>query len=142
MLPLSDYSVGRLISVMGRVVHPGLRSVSGDCQADAIVRPARCGPAGGLRRQAGTADIRRLVTDMTEAKRPHLVVNPSGDRAFADAAEAALQESDSPAELQRVLRRGYARAVVRPRELEGETAVVWYIYRDGRWIAGRGEDEV
>jgi hypothetical protein len=64
---------------------------------------------------------------MTETKRPHLVVNPAGDRAFADAAEAALQESHSPAELQEILRRAYPRAVVRPRELEGETAVVWYI---------------
>lgn len=38
-----------------------------------------------------------------------------------------------PAELQAALRDRYPRCVVRSRDLSGETASVWYVYRDGRW---------
>lgn len=71
---------------------------------------------------------------MTEI-RPHLVTNPAGDRDFQDAAEAALFDGQSVAELQRILRRAYPRAVVRARDLTGEQPGVWYVYREGHWVA-------
>jgi len=40
----------------------------------------------------------------------------------------------TPADLQQALRTHHPRAVVHQRELEGERAVVWYVYREGRWI--------
>jgi hypothetical protein len=73
---------------------------------------------------------------MTEIQRPTLVTNPAGDVTFRDQAEAALQEGRSVAELQQILRRDYPRTVVRARDLAGERQVVWYVYRDGHWIAG------
>jgi hypothetical protein len=77
-----------------------------------------------------------LVATMTETPRPALVINPAGDVAFRDHAEAALQEGRSARELQQILRRDYPRTVVRARDLAGERQVVWYVYRDGHWIAG------
>lgn len=49
--------------------------------------------------------------------------------------EAALMSGhSSPHDLEAILRSRYPTAVVRPRELEGERAEVWYVYRDGHWI--------
>jgi hypothetical protein len=73
---------------------------------------------------------------MTETQRPTLVANPAADVAFRDRAETALQEGQSVAELQQILRRDYPRTVVRARDLAGERQVVWYVYREGHWIAG------
>ena len=73
---------------------------------------------------------------MTETQRPTLVTNPAGDAAFRDRAEAAFQEGQSVAELQQILRRDYPLAVVRARDLAGERQVVWYVYREGQWVAG------
>jgi hypothetical protein len=72
---------------------------------------------------------------MTETQRPTLITNPSDDLAFRDLAEGVLREGQSPEELQGILRRQYPRAVVRPRDLAGERRVVWYLYREGRWVA-------
>jgi hypothetical protein len=72
---------------------------------------------------------------MTETQRPTLVTNPARDAAFRDHAEAALQEGQSVAELQQILRGEYPRAVVRARDLAGERQVVWYVYREGHWVA-------
>jgi hypothetical protein len=71
-----------------------------------------------------------------EPFRPILVVNPATDRAFRDFAEDAVQrlERSAPAELQRKLRARYPDAVARARDLHGESAVVWYVYRDGHWV--------
>jgi hypothetical protein len=69
---------------------------------------------------------------MTETQRPNLVTNPADDVAFRHGAEAALQEGQSVAELQVLLRQDFPRAVVRPRELDSERLVVWYVYSDGR----------
>ena len=71
--------------------------------------------------------------------RPILVVNPVGDRAFRAFAELQLDEGDQtiPA-FQARLRVLYPRAVVRARELAAESAVIWYVYREGRWV-GSGE---
>lgn len=73
---------------------------------------------------------------MTETQRPILVTNPAGDVVFREHADAALQEGQSAHELQQILRRDYPRTVVRARDLAGERQVVWYVYRDGQWIAG------
>ena len=78
---------------------------------------------------------------MTETQRPTLVTNPAGDAAFRDDAEAALQEGQSAAELQQILRRDYPRAVVRARDLAGERQVVWYVYRDGHWVSRHDQDQ-
>ena len=72
---------------------------------------------------------------MTETQRPALVTNPAADRQFTAAAEAALEEGQSVEEFQAILRRQYPKASVRPRELSGERPVVWYVYRDGHWVA-------
>lgn len=72
-------------------------------------------------------------------KAPVLIVSPRGDPEFLELAEHAIsQGADSPSKLQAVLRRRYPQAVVRPRELSGEPDVVWYLYRDGRWIRPGG----
>jgi hypothetical protein len=77
-----------------------------------------------------------VAAPVTETERPTLVTNPSNDVAFRAAAEAALQEGQSVAELREILRRDYPRVVVRARDLAGERAVVWYVYRDGHWVEG------
>lgn len=49
--------------------------------------------------------------------------------------EAALLSGRcSREDLEAILRTRYPDAVVRPRELEAEETVVWYVYRDGHWI--------
>jgi hypothetical protein len=78
---------------------------------------------------------------MTETQRPTLVTNPADDVAFRDTAEAALEEGQVVAELQAILRREYPRAVVRARDLAGERPVVWYVYRDGHWVARHDRDQ-
>jgi hypothetical protein len=70
---------------------------------------------------------------MTQPHRPTLVTNPSDDRAFAAAAEAALEDGQTTDQLQAILRRDYPRAVVRARDLAGDP-LVWYVYREGRWV--------
>ncbi len=78
---------------------------------------------------------------MTETNRPTLVINPSDDVAFRDDVEAALEEGQSVVDLQEILRPTYPRTVVRPRDLAGERPVVWYVYREGHWIARKNRDE-
>ncbi|HET9456113.1 MAG TPA: hypothetical protein VFO78_02135 [Candidatus Limnocylindrales bacterium] len=78
---------------------------------------------------------------------PTLITNPADDRAFQEAAEAEVAAGAATAEeLQARLRGRYSRAVVHARELAGERILVWYVYREGRWIsshAARGtNDEV
>lgn len=70
---------------------------------------------------------------MTQPPRPTLVTNPTDDRAFAAAAEAALDDGQTPGDLQAILRRDYPRAVVRSRDLAGDP-LVWYVYREGHWV--------
>jgi len=67
---------------------------------------------------------------------PLLIINPPSDTAFVSACQEAVVDADSdPARLQEALRLRYPAAVVRPRELSGETIIVWYVYRDGRWVS-------
>ena len=71
-------------------------------------------------------------------EKPTIVMNPADDSDFAEAVEQALVEDVSNARaVQERLRRGYPKAVVRPRELSEERGVVWYVYRDGHWVPGR-----
>lgn len=63
------------------------------------------------------------------------VINPRRDADFVARVEKEGPTAESPAELQQALRKGYPKAVVRPRQLEGERAEVWYVYREGTWVA-------
>jgi hypothetical protein len=66
-----------------------------------------------------------------------LVVNPRNDTPFVALAERLVADGvRSPDDLQQRLRREYPEAVVRARELDGEAFTIWYVYRDGHWVAG------
>ncbi len=72
--------------------------------------------------------------------RPILVVNPADDHVFGGFAEMLVDHgASSSGELERRLRPIYARAVVHARELSSEPFVIWYVYREGRWVNSRGE---
>jgi hypothetical protein len=67
--------------------------------------------------------------------RPRLVINPSTDADFVALAELIVEGgSTSTDEFERRLRVDYPRAVVRARQLADELILIWYVYRDGRWI--------
>ncbi len=67
--------------------------------------------------------------------RPTLVLNPPDDDAFRASAEGLLEDGvGDPADLQARLRERWPDALVRPRELAGEQAQIWYVYRDGHWV--------
>ena len=66
---------------------------------------------------------------------PTLMVNPRGDASFANLAEGHISEGvRNPGLLQTLLREVYPAAVVRERQVSSETELVWYVYRDGRWV--------
>ena len=66
---------------------------------------------------------------------PALHLNPSDDAAFAHTVDRLLAGGLRDAgEFQRRLRAAYPGALVRPRDLAFEPFIVWYVYRDGRWI--------
>jgi hypothetical protein len=69
--------------------------------------------------------------------RPTLVVNPSDDDEFSDYAHRLLTDWITPEEFRQRLRARYPRAVAHERQLTGEPARVWYVYREGRWIPTR-----
>ena len=69
-------------------------------------------------------------------KGPALFLNPADDRAFVGEVERLMESgATEAAELERRLRTSYPSAVVRPRDLANEPFVVWYVYRDGHWVA-------
>jgi hypothetical protein len=72
--------------------------------------------------------------------RPVLVLNPPDDTAFESSVQDALgtQPEDFRA-FQNALRRSYASAAVHVREIADEPTVIWYVYRDGRWVGPRKE---
>ena len=64
-----------------------------------------------------------------------IVRNPAGDAGFEEAVNDGMRDgTTSPALLEGRLRERYPRAVVRPRDLAGESTTVWYVYRDGYWV--------
>ena len=67
-------------------------------------------------------------------RRPHLVTNPADDEGFRSHALAALYPNATPEGFETHLRRRYPNVVVRARGLAEEPFVVWYVYREGRWI--------
>ena len=68
------------------------------------------------------------------AARPILVVNPRSDATFDDLAhQLAADGANTPAELERALRKQYPRAMVRARNLSSEPILTWYVYREGVW---------
>lgn len=67
-------------------------------------------------------------------ERPVLVVSPRDDAAFRELAEQLVADGVAAADaLEVALRMRYPKTVVRARDLAGERAVVWYVYREGRW---------
>lgn len=73
---------------------------------------------------------------------PTLIVNPTDDVVFADFAQTLVDHgATSTDELERRLRAEYSRSTVHARELVGETAVIWYVYREGRWIVSHPAGE-
>ena len=67
--------------------------------------------------------------------RPTLVLNPPDDEAFRTSAGQLVESGiGEPSMLQDCLRQRWPLAVVRPRELAGERAEIWYLYRDGHWV--------
>jgi hypothetical protein len=71
-----------------------------------------------------------------------IIRNPANDpefeRAVNDIIRAGVRDAVTA---QALLREAYPRAVIRPRGLTGEPTPVWYVYREGRWIAGDGTRE-
>ena len=66
---------------------------------------------------------------------PTLVLNPLDDDEFRGVAQKAVNAGAMvPSALQRAIRQRYPKSVVRPRDLAGERAEIWYVYRDGRWV--------
>jgi hypothetical protein len=73
-------------------------------------------------------------------RRISIVRNPANDREFERAVAEIIERGvNDPGVAQERLRERYPHAVVRPRELAGETTGVWYVYREGRWIRGDSE---
>jgi hypothetical protein len=68
-----------------------------------------------------------------------LIVNPSNDASFVESVDAVRKDAATVAELESRLRVRYPRATVRARQLSGETAQIWYVYRDGSWTDPRSE---
>ncbi len=72
----------------------------------------------------------------SRGKGPALFLNPADDLAFVGEVERLVDGGAAEAsELERRLRNSYPDAVVRPRDLSNEPFVVWYVYRDGHWVA-------
>jgi hypothetical protein len=66
---------------------------------------------------------------------PALHLNPGDDEVFAAVVGHLLARGLRDAtEFQSRLRDTYPGALVRPRDLAHEPFVLWYVYRDGRWI--------
>jgi hypothetical protein len=69
-----------------------------------------------------------------------LVLNPVDDAEFAQAVSEAAAVTQDPTTLEIRLRVRYPAVVVRPRQLSGEARATYYVYRDGRWVAGHAPD--
>jgi hypothetical protein len=64
-----------------------------------------------------------------------LHLNPGDDEAFAADVDRLIATGlRDVKEFQERLRAFYPEATVRPRDLASEPFVVWYVYRDGRWV--------
>jgi hypothetical protein len=70
-------------------------------------------------------------------QRVRLSVSPAGDAEFATLAQRLAHEAPDRAEFERRLRDRYPAAVVRSRDLSGEPASSFYVYRDGHWSSDK-----
>jgi hypothetical protein len=67
--------------------------------------------------------------------RPVLVTNPVDDREFGAAAEHLLDEGILDLDAFRArLSVAYPDVAAHPREIAAEPTLIWYVYRDGRWV--------
>jgi hypothetical protein len=66
---------------------------------------------------------------------PTLFINPRTDAAFVELVTREMAAARNPEDLRSRLARSYPDVIVRRRALEGERAEVWYVYRDGHWVA-------
>ena len=67
---------------------------------------------------------------------PTLVTNPATDMAFSTCAQSLVEHgAGSIGELELALQVVYPRAAVHARELANESVVIWYVYREGRWVS-------
>jgi hypothetical protein len=74
--------------------------------------------------------------------RPTMITNPADDAGFRRAVEqAADRTAGDIAAAERRLRPRYPGAVLRARDISGETFVVWYAYREGVWVSDRRADD-
>jgi hypothetical protein len=64
-----------------------------------------------------------------------LFINPRGDVEFVERVTSEAASAASPEDLRSRLAPRYPNVAVRRRSLEGERAEVWYVYRDGHWVA-------
>jgi hypothetical protein len=94
-------------------------------------RPDRPEPELGDRNRGGSRS------------RPTLLVNPPTDTQLRTTLDGMLDEHApaTPAELQALARPAYPRLVVRARQLEHESVVVWYVYREGYWVPATQDEE-
>jgi hypothetical protein len=68
--------------------------------------------------------------------RPTLVTNPADDEVFAAFAAMLTDHGvDGIDDFEQRLRCAYPHATVHPRLLSGEARLVWYVYREGRWVS-------
>lgn len=73
-----------------------------------------------------------------EPKAPTLVVNPADDGVFNAFAHILVDHGAvAIRELELRLRAVYPHAAVHARQLAAEPVVIWYVYRDGRWVDSR-----
>jgi hypothetical protein len=69
-----------------------------------------------------------------------LVVNPRTDDSFVQFVRDQVDglRDEDPLSLQFRLRERHPAATVHARLLSSEPSIVWYVYRDGRWIPSTG----
>jgi hypothetical protein len=92
------------------------------------------GPAHPRHGQTATLDWERSRVNLP-FERPTLVLNPPDDDAFTSLAEGLVEGGQrNPIRFQDDLRVNYPSAIVRRRELAGESVDIWYVYRDGHWV--------
>ena len=66
---------------------------------------------------------------------PTFVINPSSDTDFTAFVYECAKGTRDVDELQECLRARYPKTVARLRALSGESSAVWYVYREGHWVA-------
>lgn len=80
--------------------------------------------------------MRMVETLRPRGTGPALFLNPADDLGFVNEVDRLMDDGLAEAtELERRLRDSYPQAVVRPRDISNEPFLVWYVYRDGHWVA-------